>query len=56
LRDKTLDLIANSPGIYEYYNPMTGNPPQTAAPVFSWTAAVFIELTIQATFDTIREK
>ena len=54
LREKTLELIANSPGIYEYYNPITGNPPQTAAPVFSWTAAVFIELTIQATFDTIR--
>jgi len=54
LREKTLELIANSPGIYEYYNPITGNPPHTAAPVFSWTAAVFIELTIQATFDTIR--
>lgn len=56
LRDKTLELIANAPGIYEYYNPISGNPPPTAAPVFSWTAAVFIELTIQATFDTIREK
>jgi glycogen debranching enzyme len=56
LRDKTLDLIANSPGIYEYYNPITGIPPLTAAPVFSWTAAVFIELSIQATFDTMKEK
>lgn len=51
LREKTLELIAGNPGIYEYYNPNTGIPPKTAAPVFSWTAAVFIELAIQATID-----
>lgn len=54
LREKTLDLINGSPGIYEYYNPNTGSPSEQAAPVFSWTAAVFIELAIEATFDTIK--
>lgn len=49
LRNKTLNLIMSQPGIYEYYNPETGEPPATAAPMFGWTAAVFIELALQAT-------
>jgi glycogen debranching enzyme len=48
LRNKTLDLIANQPGIHEYYNSSTGEIPDAAAPIFGWTAAVFIELAIQA--------
>jgi len=44
---KTLNLINHQAGIYEYYNPLTGIPPESAAPVFSWTAAVFIDLAIQ---------
>lgn len=44
---KTINLINQQAGIYEYYNPLTGIPPETAAPVFSWTAAVFIDLAIQ---------
>jgi putative isomerase len=48
LRDKTLELIMNHPGIYEYYNSQTGQPPTTAAETFGWTAAVFIDLAIQA--------
>ncbi len=48
LRDKTLNLIASQPGIYEYYNSKTGQHPISAAPAFGWTAAVFIELAIQA--------
>lgn len=47
LRRKTLDLILQQPGIFEYYNPDTGKPPATAAAMFGWTAAVFIELAIQ---------
>ena len=38
----------NQPGIYEYYNAETGEPPATAADAFGWTAAVFIDLAIQA--------
>jgi hypothetical protein len=34
--------------IYEYYNAETGEPPTTAADTFGWTAAVFIDLAIQA--------
>lgn len=48
LRRKTLDMIMEQPGIHEYYNPETGEPPATAAAMFGWTAAVFIELALQA--------
>jgi putative isomerase len=49
LLDKTLNLIMSQPGIYEYYNADTGEPPPTATAAFGWTAAVFIDLAIQAT-------
>lgn len=48
LRDKTLALISSQTGIYEYYNSNTGKIPDSAAPAFGWTAAVFIELALQA--------
>jgi putative isomerase len=48
LTEKTLSLIMNQPGIYEYYHAETGEPPSTAAAVFGWTAAVFIDLALQA--------
>lgn len=48
LRTKTLDLIMEQVSIYEYYNAETGEPPETAADMFGWTAAVFIDLAIQA--------
>jgi putative isomerase len=48
LRDKTLELVMAHPGIYEYYNAETGEPPETAARTFGWTAAVFVDLAIQA--------
>jgi glycogen debranching enzyme len=48
LREKTLDLIMGQPGMYEYYHAETGEPPPTAAAIFGWTAAVFIDLAIQA--------
>jgi putative isomerase len=48
LLDKTLNLIMSQPGLYEYYRADTGEPPSTAAAVFGWTAAVFIDLAIQA--------
>lgn len=55
LRNKTLNLIAENSGIFEYYNANTGSPPAEAAPIFSWTAAVFIELAIQATMEATKE-
>lgn len=47
LRDTTLKLLMMH-GIYEYYHAETGQPPVTAAPMFSWSAAVFIDLAIRA--------
>jgi hypothetical protein len=38
----------SQPGIYEYYNAETGKPSANAADAFGWTAAVFIDLAIQA--------
>jgi putative isomerase len=48
LTEKTLDLIMNQSGMYEYYHAETGEPPASAADAFGWTAAVFIDLVIQA--------
>jgi glycogen debranching enzyme len=50
LRQRTLDLVMDQPktGVFEYYNSQTGQPPATAAQAFGWTAAVFIDLAIQA--------
>jgi glycogen debranching enzyme len=55
LRQKTLDLIMSQDSIFEYYNALTGEPPETAADVFGWTAAVFIDLAIQASRETAGE-
>ncbi|MFN2139575.1 MAG: amylo-alpha-1,6-glucosidase [Candidatus Promineifilaceae bacterium] len=55
LRDKTLNLIMSHDSIYEYYNALTGVPPDTAADVFGWTAAVFIDLAIQASREAAGE-
>ncbi len=49
LRRKTLDLIMQHDDIYEYYNPITGERPPKAAPIFGWTSAVFIDLALQET-------
>ncbi len=48
VRDRTLELVASHPSVYEYYNGETGERPQGAADIFGWTAAVFIDLAIQA--------
>ncbi len=48
VREKTLELIMGQPGIYEYYHAETGQPPAAAADAFGWTAAVFIDLALQA--------
>jgi putative isomerase len=55
LMEKTLELIISQPGIYEYYNAETGEPPVTAANAFGWTAAVFIDLALQASREEARE-
>ncbi|HRQ22462.1 MAG TPA: trehalase family glycosidase [Anaerolineales bacterium] len=47
LREKTLSIIAGQADIHEYYNSQSGEVPGSAAPIFGWSAAVFIELAIQ---------
>jgi glycogen debranching enzyme len=49
LREKTLKMIMEHPGLYEFYNGDNGIPPEKAAKIFGWTAAVFIDLAIQIT-------
>jgi len=48
LCDKTLQMIMDHPGIHEYYSARSGAPPDTAAEIFGWTAAVFIDLAIKS--------
>jgi hypothetical protein len=48
LRQKTLDLLMGQMDIYEYYNPETGGLCPKAASTFGWSAALFIELALQA--------
>ncbi len=51
VRSRTLELVNSHPSIYEYYDAETGERPQKAAEIFGWTAAVFIDLAIQASQD-----
>jgi putative isomerase len=51
LRRRTLDLLCLHDDIYEYYQPQTGEVPPKAASIFGWSAAVFIDLAIQAERD-----
>ena len=48
LRDRTLALLMAQDDFREYYHPITGQPPATAAPLFGWSAAVSIDLAIRA--------
>ncbi|TFH36985.1 MAG: hypothetical protein E4G99_03625 [Anaerolineales bacterium] len=47
LRQQTLDLVDRNLGIYEFYHPEQGVPPDKAAPMFGWSAALFIDLCLQ---------
>ncbi len=55
LRERTLRMIMRDSDTSEYYNSATGQPPQEAAHMFGWTAAVFIELALAATADARRK-
>jgi glycogen debranching enzyme len=48
LRARTLDMLAEMHDLSEYFNPITGETPPKAAPMFGWTAALFIDLAIQS--------
>ena len=55
LRDKTLNMVMSHPGIFEYYSGDTGAPPEKAASIFGWTAAIFIDLALEATAELAAE-
>lgn len=48
LRAKTLAMLMRHSDIYEYYHPQTGERPSNAAPLFGWSAAIFIDLALEA--------
>jgi len=48
LREQTLEMITSQPCISEYCDSETGIAPSKAIPAFGWTAAIYIELAIQA--------
>jgi hypothetical protein len=48
VRNRTLELVMRHPSIYEYYSADSGDPPPTAADMFGWSAAAFIDLAIKA--------
>ena len=54
LRRRTLDLINSRDDIYEYYDPITGENPPSAASMFGWSSAVFIDLAIEAAREKLR--
>jgi hypothetical protein len=47
LAHATLEMVARAGGAYEYFNPLTGERPAAAVPMFSWTAALVIDLAVQ---------
>ena len=51
IRKHTLEMIMAHEDIYEYYDAETGAPPPNAVNTFGWTAAVFIDLAIQASHE-----
>ena len=43
LGERTIAMLLAQPDFGEYTNPLTGLPPRRAKPMFSWTAAAFLE-------------
>ena len=48
LRRRTLALVLGEKDIYEYYHTITGACDPEAASLFGWSAALFIDLVLQA--------
>jgi putative isomerase len=47
LRHRSLEMVQAREDIFEYYQPETAEIPPKAAPLFGWSAAVFIEMAIR---------
>jgi glycogen debranching enzyme len=48
LIEQTLRLVQHGGGPHEYFNPATGEKARTATTAFGWSAALFIDLAVQA--------
>jgi glycogen debranching enzyme len=48
LRRRTLELLSGREDFFEYYNPISGDNPPKAAPIYGWSAALYIDMAIQA--------
>ncbi len=55
LRERTLELLMAHDDLFEYYHPETGEPPPSAARLFGWSSAIFIDLAIRASQDGIEQ-
>ncbi len=53
LSKSTLEMMCAREGIYEYYNPETGEKPAEAAAIFGWSSAILIDLAIQESQDNL---
>ena len=47
LAERTLALVRAAGGPWEYFNPDTATKPPRAVPMFSWTAALFVDLAVR---------
>ncbi len=47
LRRRSLAMVQTTSDIYEYYHPQTAEIPPKAAPIFGWSAAIYIEMAIR---------
>ncbi len=54
LRRRTLKMVNCAPDIFEFYHPEDASIPPKAAPLFGWSAALFIELAIQESMEADR--
>ncbi len=47
LRNRTLAMVRDGGGLYEYWNPLTGQRAGRATSGFSWSAALFLDLAFE---------
>lgn len=47
LAERTLAMVVDAGGAFEYYHPLTGGRPPRAVPAFAWTAALFLDLAVR---------
>ncbi|WP_344577216.1 amylo-alpha-1,6-glucosidase [Nonomuraea roseoviolacea] len=52
LRERTLAMVRDGGGLYEYWNPLTGRRAGRATSGFGWSAALFLDLAHEAFTDS----